>query len=102
MSEQDQDQLIGRLVRERKDVTTRNTALSAQIDEVGKALESLGKRLQNYTRAEQKTHHFLKDVFADEALAGWDFTRIQKLVKELDAGENRLRDIQSSLARLGI
>lgn len=92
-----EDAVIGRLTRERAELSRRLIALSAELDSIGIHLQAVGKILHEYP------HHLLGTAeITDEQKSALDVGKIMTLLNEWKETDNSLKDYNEKLAKLGL
>jgi len=93
----EEDAVIGRLTRERAELSRRLVALSAELDSIGIHLQAIGKMLHEYP------NHLLGTVeITDEQKSALDVGKIMTLLSEWKEADSSLKDYNEKLAQLGL
>ena len=95
MSQDEEDAIIGRMVREQRQLQTRETVLHEELYRIGKGLERLGHNLQLMSSS-RSDEMILSD--ADHALL--DAAKAEGLVNEMRSVRARLDQLRDSLSNL--
>jgi hypothetical protein len=93
MSQDEEDAIIGRLLREQKQLEKSNAILGQEISEIGSGLKRLSDELNLVTFGKSKV---LSE--AEESLL--DVVRLRSMLTDLDSNKKRLSQIQDTLSKL--
>jgi hypothetical protein len=97
MTLEEEDAVIGRLTRERAELSRRLIALSAELDSIGSHLQAVGKILHEYPQ------HLLGTAeITDEQKSALDVVKIVTLLSEWKEASNSLKGYDEKLAKLGL
>jgi hypothetical protein len=97
MSIEEQDQILGRLIREQKESRKRLAALNAKLREVGADLSAIGSALNRELIAPEVPERISNAIDAVQGLPGKD--SILKTLHELREERNKTEQISEQLKR---
>lgn len=116
MTAEDQDAVVGRLVRERHELRTRHEALTATLQKIGDLLSSVGHALRGkpeynrlaeapILRIDDRGSVTVSDEYRNRQMLTGDFPtadKIKKLVDEREIVAARLSDLDGQLKVFGV
>lgn len=106
MTQEDQDAVIGRVVRERRDLQTKAGALEAEAQNIGMMFAQLGQMLRDYPeRVVFESHPAPAELLGKVPVfkqADINSQKVLKLVDDLRETRRALQNIEAKARQLGL
>lgn len=107
MSQEQEDQVVGRIVREKKDAEQKLARLAAEASRIGEVLVDLGTQLVRYPATIQfegvatNVEYLRRDgsIFKTNEIDG---ARIAALTNEIRSATAKLEELEKQAGRLGV
>lgn len=100
MIESEQDELIGRLIRQRREGRDRAAVRRERLRSIAECLEQAGRALRSYADT-GLNHHAIAGVLSTDPLDGCDLVPAKQAADEYRKASEELADIEERARSLG-